>query len=65
MMLLVEAALHSFALGAAACIGLKAFRAENPHVEMETDLGRLAGDADPSTVDDGAVAGLAPSSADG
>jgi beta-lactamase regulating signal transducer with metallopeptidase domain len=34
MMLLVEAALHSFALGAAAWIGLKAFRAENPHVEM-------------------------------
>jgi hypothetical protein len=34
MMLLLEAALHSFALGAAVWIGLKVLRVENPHVEM-------------------------------
>jgi hypothetical protein len=34
MMLLFDAALHSLALCAAACIGMKAFRVNNPHVEM-------------------------------
>jgi beta-lactamase regulating signal transducer with metallopeptidase domain len=34
MMLLLEAALHAGALGAAVWIGLKALRTENPHVEM-------------------------------
>jgi hypothetical protein len=33
-MLLVDAALHSLALCAAAWIGMKALRADNPHVEM-------------------------------
>lgn len=34
MMLLLDAALHSFVLGTAVWIALKAIRADNPHVEM-------------------------------